>query len=129
MGLLKGSVTFSRYRIVGALPDHFPEFFNERIRRYVFQTVWRTTDEKAAGWTSLENCLDTDFPYASYAQGRYMLFSPRIGDLHWSDFSRAKGLIQEGEAAARLALGDIREAIPIYKKMLRMIRKFTPRKR
>jgi len=78
MGLLKGPVTFSRYRIVGALPDHFPDFFNERIRRYAFQTVWRTTDEKAAGWTSLENCLDTDFPYASYAQGRYMLFSLRI---------------------------------------------------
>ena len=78
MGLLKGAVTFSRYRIAGALPDHFPDFFNEQIRRYAFQTVWRTTDEMAAGWTSLENCLDTDFPYASYAQGRYMLFSLRI---------------------------------------------------
>lgn len=78
MGLLKGSVTFSRYRISGALPDHFPDFFNEQIRRNAFQTVWRTTDEMAAGWTSLENCLDTDFSYASYAQGRYMLFSLRI---------------------------------------------------
>ncbi len=78
MGLLKGSVTFSRYRIVGPLPAHFPDFFNERIRRDAFQTVWRTTDEKAAGWTSLENNLDTDFPYACYAQGRYMLFSLRI---------------------------------------------------
>ncbi|MBN2438094.1 MAG: recombination-associated protein RdgC [Deltaproteobacteria bacterium] len=78
MGLLKGPVTFSRYRIVGVLPDHFPEFFNERIRRHAFQNVWRTTDEKAAGWTSVENGPDTDFPYASYAQGRYMLFSLRI---------------------------------------------------
>jgi len=78
MGLLKGPVTFSRYRVAGALLDRFPEFFNERIRRYAFQTVWRTTDEKAAGWTSVENGLDTDFPYASYAQGRYMLFSLRI---------------------------------------------------
>ncbi|OGP86540.1 MAG: hypothetical protein A2V87_04430 [Deltaproteobacteria bacterium RBG_16_58_17] len=49
MGLLKGSLTFSRYRIIGGLPDHSPDFFNERIRRYAFQTVWRTTDEKAAG--------------------------------------------------------------------------------
>jgi NTE family protein len=57
-----------------------------------------------------------------------VVIRPRIGDLHWSDFSRAKGLIQEGETAARLALGEIREAIPIYKKMLRMIRKFTPGK-
>ncbi|MCE5262367.1 MAG: recombination-associated protein RdgC [Deltaproteobacteria bacterium] len=77
MGLLKGVVTFSRFRVVGALPDRFPEFFNERIRRDAFRNVWRTTDEKAAGWTDLENVLDTDFPYASYAQGRYMLFSLR----------------------------------------------------
>ena len=54
-----------------------------------------------------------------------VVIRPRIGDLHWSDFSRAKGLIQEGETAARLALGEIREAMPVYKKMLRMIRKFT----
>ena len=57
-----------------------------------------------------------------------VVIRPRIGDLHWSDFSRAKGLIQEGETAARLALGEIREAMPVYKKMLRMIRKFTPGK-
>ena len=78
MGLRKGTLSFSRYRLIGDLPDHFPEFFNERIRRYAFQTVWRTADEKAAGWTGLENPLDTDFPYASYAQGRYLLFSLRI---------------------------------------------------
>jgi NTE family protein len=55
-----------------------------------------------------------------------VIIRPRIGDLHWSDFSCAKGMIQEGEAAARLALGEIREAIPVYKKMLSMIRKFVP---
>jgi hypothetical protein len=78
MGLLKGAVTFSRYRVVGALSDHFTEFFDERIRRYAFQNIWRTTDEKTLGWTSMENGIDSDFPYASYAQGRYMLFSLRI---------------------------------------------------
>jgi len=58
-----------------------------------------------------------------------VVIRPRTGDLHWSDFSRAKGLIQEGETAARLALGEIREAMPVYKKMLRMIRRFTTGKR
>ena len=58
-----------------------------------------------------------------------VVIRPRIGDLHWSDFSRAKGLIQEGETAARLALEEIREAMPVYKKMQRMIRKFTTGKR
>lgn len=78
MGLRKGTVSFSRYRLIGAQPDHFPDFFNERIRKYAFQTVWRTAEEKAAGWTGLEDPLDTDFPCASYAQGRYLLFSLRI---------------------------------------------------
>jgi hypothetical protein len=78
MGLRKGTVSFSRYRLIGALPDHFPEFFNERIRKNAFQTVWCTAEEKAAGWTDLEDPLDTDFPYASYALGRYLLFSLRI---------------------------------------------------
>ena len=78
MGLRKGTLTFSRYRLIGAQPDHFSEFFNERIRRFAFQSVWRTADEKAAGWTALDDPLDTEFQYASYAQGRYLLFSLRI---------------------------------------------------
>lgn len=78
MGIRKGTLTFARYRLTGSLPDHFPDFFNERIRHNSFQNVWRTTDEKATGWTSLDNPLDTDFEYASYAQGRYLLFSMRM---------------------------------------------------
>lgn len=53
---------------------------------------------------------------------------PRIGDLHWSDFSRAKGLVLEGESATRLALGAIREAMPVYKKLMGLVRKFAPEK-
>jgi len=78
MGLRKGTVSFSRYRLIGSLPDHFPEFFSERIKKNAFQIVWRTAEEKATGWTDLEDPLDTDFPYASYAQGRYLFFSLRI---------------------------------------------------
>jgi hypothetical protein len=78
MGLGKGTLTFSRYRLIGTIPDHFPDFFNGRIRKNAFQTVWRTAEEKATGWTGLEDPLDTEFQYASYAQGRYLLFSLRI---------------------------------------------------
>jgi len=78
MGIRKGTLSFSRYRLIGKLPDRFPAFFAERIHRNAFQSVWRTADEKAAGWTGLEDPLDTDFPYASYAQGRYLLFSLRV---------------------------------------------------
>jgi recombination associated protein RdgC len=78
MGLRKGTVSFSRYRLIGILPDRFPDFFNERIKKFAFQTLWRIAEEKAAGWTDLEDPLDPDFPYTSYASGRYLLFSLRI---------------------------------------------------
>lgn len=57
-----------------------------------------------------------------------VVIRPRIGDLHWSDFTHAKGMIQEGETAASLALGEIREAIPVYKRLIYMIRKLAPGK-
>jgi NTE family protein len=57
-----------------------------------------------------------------------VVIRPRTGDLHWADFSRAKDLVREGEAAARLALGQIREALPFYKKLLRVMRRFAARK-
>ncbi|MCL2670031.1 MAG: recombination-associated protein RdgC [Syntrophaceae bacterium] len=78
MGLRKGTVTFSRYRLAGTLADGFPEFFNQRIRQNAFQISWRTADEQVSGWVGLEDPLDKDFAYASYAQGRYLLFSLRI---------------------------------------------------
>jgi hypothetical protein len=78
MALPKGSVTFSRYRLIGSLPDHFTDFFNEQIKKNAFHAAWRTAEEKAAGWTGLGDPLDSDFSYASYAQGRYLLFSLRI---------------------------------------------------
>jgi NTE family protein len=57
-----------------------------------------------------------------------VIIRPRIGNLHWSDFTRAKVMIQEGEEATRLALGKIREAIPVYKRILRLIGKLNRRK-
>jgi hypothetical protein len=55
MGLRKGTLSFSRYRLIGNQPDRFPDFFDERIRKHAFSTDWRTADEKAAGWTGLED--------------------------------------------------------------------------
>lgn len=78
MGIRKGAITFSRYRLIGKLPENFDGFFSQRIRMNAFRNVWRIADEKAAGWTGLDDPLDTDFPYASYALAQYLLFSLRV---------------------------------------------------
>ena len=78
MGLLKGALTFSRYRLIGDLPDQFSERIDQQIRKFAFQNLKKSAEEKILGWTSLENVLDTDFQYSSYAWGDYLIFSLRI---------------------------------------------------
>jgi NTE family protein len=44
---------------------------------------------------------------------------PEVGDLHWSSFSQAMNLIDEGEKAAREKLDDIRRLMPGIKNWFR----------
>jgi NTE family protein len=44
---------------------------------------------------------------------------PEVGDLHWSSFSQAMNLIDEGEKAAREKLDDIRRLMPGIKNLFR----------
>ncbi|HOD29616.1 MAG TPA: recombination-associated protein RdgC [Syntrophales bacterium] len=78
MGLLSGTWTFSRHRVMGDLPPTFPAFINERIRRYSFAELERSTAEQTLGWTSAEDVLDTAFSYAKYAVGDFLVFALRI---------------------------------------------------
>jgi hypothetical protein len=78
MGLLKGTLTFSRYRIVGDSPDDFSAFVNKNIRKFAFQEFTSESEELSMGWTSIENVLDTQFEYANYALTEYLIFSLRV---------------------------------------------------
>jgi NTE family protein len=44
---------------------------------------------------------------------------PEVGDTHWSNFSEAMNLIDEGEKAAREKLDDIRQVMPGFKNWFR----------
>ncbi len=78
MGLLKGTLTFSRYRLLEPLPKNFHDFISRQIKHYAFRESPAGTEEKSSGWTSLENVLDTNFEYANYAVGDYLAFSLRL---------------------------------------------------
>ncbi len=77
MGLLKGQLTFSRYRVAGDLPANPREFIDKQIKLFSFKDLL-SENEKIMGWTSLENVLDTDFEYANYLLDDYIIFSLRI---------------------------------------------------
>jgi len=52
-----------------------------------------------------------------------VVIRPRVGDLHWMDFSRAGDLVREGEIAAREALKEIHRALPISSRVSRLTRR------
>ena len=78
MGLLKGSLTFSRYRVKGDIPAEFRPFFDKQIKKYAFQELTTSAEDQAFGWTSLENPLDTRFEGARYSAGDFFYFALRV---------------------------------------------------
>ena len=58
MGLSKGTLTFTRYRVTGITPDSLVDFMDSQIKLFAFRELSAGTDEKALGWTSLDNVLD-----------------------------------------------------------------------
>jgi hypothetical protein len=78
MGLMKGSLTFSRYRVKGELPAEFRPFFDRQVKKYAFQDLTTSAEDQAFGWTCLENPLDTAFEGARYSAGDFYYFDLRI---------------------------------------------------
>ncbi len=79
MGILKGTFTFMKYRVIGELPDHFSDFIDKQIKLFAFrEDLYTGINEKMIGWTSLENVLDTNFEYVNYSIGDYLVFALRL---------------------------------------------------
>ena len=45
---------------------------------------------------------------------------PEVGDLHWSNFSQAMSLIEEGEKATQMKMSEIRKFVPGIKRWLKI---------
>jgi len=48
------------------------------MKRFAFRDQPLAGEEKASGWTSVENVLDTQFEYANYSVGDYLAFAFRL---------------------------------------------------
>jgi len=55
-----------------------------------------------------------------------VVIRPKVGGLHWMDYSRAGDLIGKGEEAAREALGAIRSSLPLYHRIVKFANRFLP---
>ena len=55
-----------------------------------------------------------------------VVIRPKVGDIHWMDYSRAGDLIGKGEEAAREALGAIRSSLSLYRRIVKFASRFLP---
>lgn len=77
-GILNGNLTFTRYRCPDPLPADFNTFLNANLRKFAFQPITIASEEMSMGWTSIDNEIDTQFQFANYALGEYVVFGLRI---------------------------------------------------
>jgi DNA recombination-dependent growth factor C len=80
MGLLSGSLTARRFRVVGDLPPDWRERFREQLEKNCFrEPVGRAGKEEYEGWVRVQNMLDTDFNDANlWLFNNYALFALRV---------------------------------------------------
>ncbi len=78
MGIIKGSVTLSRYRVRGETPRQFKDFIDQRIRQFAFRDIEHNSEELSVGWVSAHDYLDTSFAFAGYALDPYVVLGLRV---------------------------------------------------
>jgi len=78
MGIIKGSVTLSRYRVKGEPPSDFKDFIDSRIRKFAFREIENSSEEESIGWVSVHDYMDTSFAYAAYALDPFVALGLRI---------------------------------------------------
>jgi len=80
MGFVNGSASFVRFSVEGELPENIWDFIAERVAAFSFQDIDDTYDEFSIGWVSVINMFDSDFEYASYANGDYVTLALRMDE-------------------------------------------------
>ncbi len=97
MGMLSNSGTFVRFSVEGDLPASFWNFAAERISQYSFKDIDDNFEEYSIGWASIINMFDSEFAYASYAAGDYIVLSLRIDERKVSPTVLKKFCLKEEE--------------------------------
>ncbi len=78
MGLFKGSVTLSRYRLSGEPPSLEPRWLDRRVRAHAFRDIEDSREEMAAGWVSPHDFMDTRFARTPHLVEPYLLLGLRV---------------------------------------------------
>jgi len=78
LGILSSSVSLTRYRIAGEVPDQLQNEIQNRLMSYKFLDIDQTSDERSFGWVCFDDFLDTRWKTAGPHKGSYLAFALRL---------------------------------------------------
>ena len=78
MGILSSSVSLTRYRTVGDIPDDFWSEIPDRLKKFKFRDIDQSSEERSFGWTSFDDMLDTNWTLNTPHKANYMVFALRL---------------------------------------------------
>jgi DNA recombination-dependent growth factor C len=82
MGLVKGSVALSRYRVLEELDaaEASPDRIGDRLRRNAFVDIENAPEESSVGWVEILDHLGAGFQPQSYDFGAHLGFALRLDE-------------------------------------------------
>lgn len=78
MSLLGTSCSFTRFRIADPVPQELWMNIPAKLKQFAFQDIDDIPEERAWGWTSFEDMLDTQWRSAPPEKGAYLAFALRL---------------------------------------------------
>ena len=78
MSFQKASTSFTRFRIIDDIPADLWASIPEKLRQYAFIDIDDIAEERAFGWTSFDDMLDTEWKQSPPEKGDFLTFSLRL---------------------------------------------------
>lgn len=78
MGLLGASCSFTRFRIADTVPRELWMEIPAKLKQFAFQDIDEIAEERAWGWVSFEDMLDSEWRSAPPDKGLIWRFALRL---------------------------------------------------
>ncbi len=83
MGFLQSSWSFSRYFVIGDLPEDYEKEFASGIARYAFKNMdEQSAEERSIGWADLHDMFQTRIDASGFLNPPYISLTLRIDKKH-----------------------------------------------
>jgi DNA recombination-dependent growth factor C len=120
MGLIKGALSLTRYRVLEEPPETLTdEYLGGRLTQNAFLDIEEGPEERSLGWVEFGNHLGTDFNPAAYRFGGLLAFTLRLDTRRlpapalrrYCALREARYIAQTGRRPNSLVRRELREAV------------------